>query len=93
MGRWLDQTSKPRFGPSDYPLLTNALDNYAAQQRYFADQLDPDDGQLDHARRILLQQTEAAADLSKRIDTAFMNRAEPTGGGWCGGAVAVGGNE
>jgi hypothetical protein len=25
----------------------------ATQQRYFADLLDPDDGQLDHARRIL----------------------------------------
>ena len=66
------------FRPVDYPLLTDALDNYAAQQRYFAAQLDPDDGQLDHARRILLQQAEAAADLSQRIDTAFMNPADST---------------
>jgi hypothetical protein len=59
------------FRPLDYPLLTNALNNYAAQQRNFADQLDSDDGQLDHTRRILLQQAEAAGDLSKRIETAF----------------------
>jgi hypothetical protein len=64
-------TWRATFGPLDYPLLTTALENYAAQQRCFADQLDSDDGQLDHARRILLQQAEAAADLSKRIDTAF----------------------
>lgn len=64
-------TSRATFGPPDYPLLTTALENYAEQQRYFAGLLDPDDGQLDHARRILYQQAQDADDLSKRLDAAF----------------------
>lgn len=59
------------FGQQDYPLLTSALHDYAAQQRNLADQLDSDNGKVEHGRRILLQHAEAAADLSKRIDTAF----------------------
>jgi hypothetical protein len=64
-------TWRASFGPLDYPLLTTALENYAAQQRYFAGLLDPDDGQLDHARRILHQQAQDTDDLSKRLDAAF----------------------
>jgi hypothetical protein len=66
-------TWRPTFGPLDYPLLTTALESCAAQQRYFAELLDPDDEKLDHARGILYKQAQDADDLSKRLDAAFIN--------------------
>jgi hypothetical protein len=54
-------------------VLTTAIESYAVQQRYFAQLLDPDDEQLDHARRILYKQAQDADDLSKRLDAAFTN--------------------